>query len=293
MVRLDLCSTEPEWVLDKVMHHSNEIALDGVSIWTPAVSDAYFADNLKLKNQLRDDSLARVSLNRQMLENRSFSKILIDNGLRELLLGTSGMSFQGDPIHINQISVAHKDTAYWMRGDLLISARHLSTVFLYRPSTGKIVWHQQGPWMNQHSARFVDDDRISVFSNNVYGGAPTSQTFVKPGDINRVFVYDFGAKRVTEPFAKLLEEAKPITMTEGRAEILPDGGLFIEESSFGRHLRFTKGQLLWSRVNDYDESRIGIVSWSRYLTQKAAKKPLAAIAARHCNKQFLIQKNEQ
>jgi hypothetical protein len=73
-------------------------------------------------------------------------------------------------------------------------------------------------------------------------------------------------------------------MTEGRAEILPDGGLFIEESNFGRHLRFTKDQLLWSRVNDYDEGRIGMVSWSRYLTQEALNKPLAAIAARHCNK---------
>jgi hypothetical protein len=33
------------------------------------------------------------------------------------------------------------------------------------------------------------------------------------------------------------------------------------------HLRFEKDRLLWSRVNDYDKDKIGLVTWSRYLTQ--------------------------
>ena len=282
MVRLQACEARPMWVLDTVMHHSVEKALDE-SVWAPSVSEEAFPQNAWLHDRLRPDSLARVSLDGRLLENRSFATILEENGLRAMLLGTSGGQVNEDPIHLNQISVAPSDGRHWQRGDLLVSARHLSAVFLYRPSTGRILWHRQGPWMNQHSAAFVDDHRISVFDNDVFGGAPDSDPFVSPGEINRVIVYDFDTNATSEPFASLLAEAKPVTLTEGRAQLLADGGLFIEESNFGRHLRFTSDRLLWSRVNDYDKDRIGIVSWSRYLTAEEASVPLRALASRPCN----------
>lgn len=278
LVRLALCESKPTWVLDNVYHHSNEIAVDRQSIWVPSVFDGYFSNNYFLKEKLRDDSLARVSLDGKVLENHSFSKILMDNGLREFLLGRSGIKFNEDPVHINQISIAQQDSKFWRRGDLLISARHLSSIFLYRPSTGKIIWHQLGPWMNQHSVRFVDDHRISIFDNNVFGGAPQAQPFVNADSVNRVFVYDFISKQASQPYLKQLTAARPITFSEGRAQVLPDGGLFIEETNFGRHLRFSKDGLLWSRVNDYDDQSIGVVSWSRYLTQDEVKIPLAKIS---------------
>lgn len=285
MVRSDRCSTQPVWVLDKIIHHSNELALDGTSIWAPSVAEGYFAENPLLDKKLRDDSLARISLNGEVLENHSVSKILIDNGLRTLLLGTSGHQFRDDPIHLNQISVAPADSKYWKRGDLLLSIRSLSTVLLYRPSTGKVIWHQVGPWMSQHSARFVDDHRISIFDNNSYSGAPKSEPFVKPGEINRVIVFDFATRQATEPYARLLAKEKPVTWNQGLARVLPDGGLFLEEANFGRHLRFTQDKLLWSRINDYDKEHVGIATWSRYLTPQEARAPLAAIAARPCSTQ--------
>jgi hypothetical protein len=138
--------------------------------------------------------------------------------------------------------------------------------------------------MNQHSVDFVDAQRISVFSNNVVSGAPNKEhSFLKKNDINRVYVFDFETNQVSQPYEKLLAEAKPMTLTEGRAQLLPDGGLFIEESNYGRQLRFTKDKLLWSRVNDYDDKRIGVVSWSRYLTAEEASEPLKALAAMQCN----------
>jgi len=102
------------------------------------------------------------------------------------------------------------------------------------------------------------------------------------GDINQVLVYDFATKQISQPFAALLADAKPATVTAGMARILPDGGLFLEENNYGRHLRFTKDRLLWSRVNDYDDKRIGMVSWSRYLTAEEANIPLQALAKRKC-----------
>ena len=175
------------------------------------------------KNELRKIlTLTRVSTAGKVIERRSFARILINNDLQAMLLGRSGFFFHGDLMHLNQISVAAKDSLHWKQGDLLISARHLSTVFLYRPSTDKILWKMTGPWLNQHAAEFVDDHRISVFDNNIIGGAPVSQPFVEPNDINRVFVYDFDTRQTSQPFANLLAKARPVTITEGRARILPD-----------------------------------------------------------------------
>lgn len=278
MVRLPACGGPPAWVLDKVMHHSLERGLDN-DLWAPSVADEPFPQNPWLHERLRQDSLARVSLDGRLLENRSFATILEENGLRAMLLGTSGVTVNDDPIHLNEIAVARSDGRAWQRGDLLVSSRHLSAVFLYRPSTGRILWHRQGPWMNQHSAAFLDGHRISIFDNHVFGGSPDHAPFVTPGEINRVLVYDFETDAVTEPFASLLAVAKPVTLTEGRAQVLADGGLFVEESNLGRHLRFTTDRLLWSRVNDYDNDHIGIVSWSRYMTADEVNVPLRALAA--------------
>lgn len=281
LVRQSICSSKPLWVLDEQMHHSNELGIDG-DIWVPSVSSEGLADKPWLAERITDDALARISTDGHVLERRSFARILIDNELHALLLGTSRLKFKDDPIHINQIQVAHRDAQHWKRGDLLISARHLSTVFLYRPSTNRILWHQTGPWMNQHSVDFVDEHRISVFDNNVVAGISGQHAFISPGDTNRVILYDFDTAQISQPYAALLAEARPVSVTEGRARVLPDGGLFVEETNYGRHLRFTRDRMLWSRVNDYDAQRIGGLGWSRYLTADEVQGPLQALTSKKC-----------
>lgn len=281
MVRQSPCATQPVWVLDEVLHHSNQRDADG-NIWTPSVGGGGYADNAFLAERVRDDAIARVSPDGVLLERRSFARIMRDNGLAALLLGTQGMQLNTDPIHINEIAVAPSDTRYWRRGDLLISARHLSTLFLYRPSTGRIIWHRTGPWMNQHAAAFVDDHRISVFNNNVIAATPGDQPFLEPADTNQFMVFDFNSGTVTRPFKALMVAAQPRSVTEGRARMLPDGGLFLEETNRGRLLRFARDRLLWSYVNDIGDDKIGAVSWSRYLAADAAAPALAAIAALKC-----------
>lgn len=288
LVRQSSCSPKPLWVLNVAAHHSNELDETGEAIWTPSVSTDGFPGNMWLKNHIRDDALGHFSLDGRLLERRSFANILISNGLASLLMGTSGMGsshafLNDDPIHLNQISAAHSDSAYWKRGDLLISTRHLSTIFLYRPSTNKILWHQTGPWMNQHSVHFVNDHQISVFSNNVvFGPTHKDRSFLTLNDINRVYIFDFNINKVSQPYEKLLSAARPVTLTEGRAQILPDGGLFVEESNYGRLLRFSKDALLWSLINDYDDTRVGLLSWSRYLNAEEVRAPLKALAEKDC-----------
>ena len=281
LIRLSPCSTKPVWVLNELMHHSNEIDENGL-LWTPSFVHDGYSENPWLQERLSDDALAHVTTDGVVLEKRSFARILRNNGLEAMLMGMFGSSLKTDPLHLNQIQVALRDSRYWKRGDLLISARHLSTVFLYRPSSDKIIWYQTGPWMNQHSVDFVDDHRISMFDNHVVSGAPAEHSFMLPSDTNRVYVYDFETKQVSQPFKTLLAQARPISNSEGRARVLPDGGLFLEETNYGRDMRFTKDKLLWSRVNDYDKERIGMVSWSRYLTAEEASVPLKALTSRQC-----------
>ena len=181
LVRLSPCSSKPVWVLDDVMHHSIEIDDNG-TLWIPSVSQDGFTDNTWLNERIRDDALARVTTDGKVIEKRSFVRILRSNGLQALLLGAAGERLNDDPIHINQIKIAPRGSEHWQQGDLLISARSLSTVFLYRPSTNKIIWHRTGPWLNQHSADFVDNHRISIFDNNAILFAPKGQEFVTRGD---------------------------------------------------------------------------------------------------------------
>ena len=144
------------------------------AVWVPSVAHDGFPDNPWLRDKIRDDALAHVSLDGRLLErpiHRSYPAGQRSGGAGWLLRDSN----YHDPIHLNQIRVARQDTRYWHRGDLLLSARHLSMVFLYRPSTNKIIWRKTGPWMNQHSAEFVDDHRISVFNNNVIQALPQKQ----------------------------------------------------------------------------------------------------------------------
>jgi arylsulfotransferase ASST len=269
MIRMGPCDGRPRWILNESLHHSIEMGPDG-DLWTLSIATDAFADNSWLGKWIRDDAVAQVSPEGRLINRWSFVRTMMDNGLHALLLGMQGEQLNDDPLHLNHVAVAPGDGPYWRRGDLLVSARHRSTLFLFRPSTGEIIWHQTGPWLVQHSVAFLDDRRISVFSNNAVLGVPEPQAFLTAEDGGRVMIFDFRTRTVTEPFRDVLAAAKVRTLTGGLAQLLPDGGLFVEETAKGRHLRFTPSQLLWSRINYFDAARIGAVEWSRYLTPAQA-----------------------
>jgi hypothetical protein len=268
LVKLNICG-DISWVLTGPFHHSIEEDADE-KIWVPAVHENTFPDNPLLNQNLRDDALALLTTNGQILRVHSFSQILINNGLRALLFGQFDQTLYDDPIHLNDIQPAIADGDFWKKGDLLISARNLSSIFLFRPSTNTILWYKTGPWIHQHDANFIDSHRISVFGNDallfgnyVSKGLPLD-VFLNEGKTNEFYVYDFRTNSVVAPFTSLLAENDVRTITQGRANIGDDNSLFIEETDHGRLLRFLNGRLLWSRINWYDKNRVGSLSWSRY-----------------------------
>ena len=263
LVRLGPCSSQPIWMRHELYHHSVTLDNNG-NLVAPAIRRTPLATD-DVPPGVQDDSIAVVGADGQLLSLQSFAGILRRNGLEALLYGTSGHSFKADASHLNSVEVASLSSRYWQSGDWLISARHISTVLLYRPSTGRVIWHRTGPWLNQHSATFVDDHKIVVYDNHVVSGVNAAGAFSERGSGNRIVEYDFDTDSTREPWQAAMSGIQLRSLTEGRVQVLRDGGLFVEETNVGRHLRFSKERLIWSRINDYDESRIGLVTWSRYL----------------------------
>ena len=136
------------------------------------------------------------------------------------------------------------------------------------PGQVKIIWHQQGPWLNQHSAQFFNNYEIAVFGNNVYGNKLPSPFMYKEG-YNEIYLYSFKTNRTNKQQSNALGIVKPMTVTEGRLRVLEDKSIFIEETNNGRLLKLNpSGQLIWSYINTYDEDHLGAIAWSRYLTRE-------------------------
>jgi hypothetical protein len=261
-------------------HHSIELSNDLKYYITPGFTSNVFGENWYLNKRLKCDSLMKISTDGMVVENKSFYRILDQNGLGGVVLGRAGeRDVDEDLIHINQISIAPFDGEMWLKDDLLISARHLSEIYLYRPSENRITWRKSGRWKNQHSVQFISRNEIAVYDNNVFGfdpSRPKEYNFVSTNDINRVFVLRFSKGCVTEsePFKDLLEMScvRPETVTQGRVRVLKDGGLFVEETNYGRHFRFSGTNIMWIRNNRYDEHRNGVLSWGRYFTKEEGLK---------------------
>src|SRR5262249_16192393 len=158
-------------------------------------------------------------------------------GLERLVFWGDG-SFP-DPIHLNDIEPVRKDGPYWRRGDLFLSLRSSSTVMLYRPSTNKVIWRQDGPWSKPHDGELGAGHRISVFNNN----AGEDYVAFRTPEVN---IYDFATGEVTSPWRAALERLHVWAPTESLAEVLPSDELFIEEQPHGRLIRLTlDGDVVW------------------------------------------------
>lgn len=275
LVRLPLCSSKPSWVLSYPYHHSIELSARGDSVWVPSVTEEFFVDNKILMHRLRDDSLAEISLDGKVIRNLSFSKILASNQLVAHMLGSAGNIINTDPIHINQITPAKSAGLHWKKGDLLISARHLSSVYIFRPSTGKIIWYQQGPWLNQHSAHFTNNNQIAILSNHVYGARLEDQ-FLFEDKSNRIYIHNFEDSKKNTAQVEKMSKQKPATITEGRIQLLSNKSIVFEETNNSRIFKVdSNGILLWSYINSFDDKNLGSISWSRYLNSNEINSKLS------------------
>lgn len=267
MAKIGACG-DVIWTLDRLVHHSNELHPDGGYITLTLIEPSTLPGVGRL---FREDGIAHISEQGRILSEKSIPGLLIENGFGHLVYGLG--TYQDDPLHANDVQPVPYDGPHFRKGDLFLSLRNVAAIVLYRPSTNKVLWVKQGPWVNQHDVNVLDDHRISVFSNNRYDHAKTSHV----NGFSDVMIYDFATGATTSPYAQSLRDLDVRTPFEGRAEVQPDGDVIVEETEGGRTLRLRQdGTVEWRHVNRGSDGRLYLVSWSRYIPREEG----AAIAGR-------------
>lgn len=262
---------------DRIYHHSLEMDADGsvFACTQPFESNQYDilpGDYDMYKSRLLDDHITRIDpSDGSILSDKAVMEILLENGYEELLLYKGQVI--SDPIHLNDIQPALTDSEYWKRGDLLVSCRNISTVFLYRPSTEKILWLRHGPWYNQHDVDFVGGSQIMVFGNNVLREESqidpriTSKNlaFSNKRTHNEVYLYDFETDSVKTPYHSLMESEEIRTITSGRCDLLPNGDLLVEETNNGRIVIGDSLHKKMEYVKRLDNEHVSNLFWCRLI----------------------------
>ena len=102
-----------------------------------------------------------------------------------------------DPMHINDIQPVSEDTIYWKKGDVFISAAHLSTIYLYRPSEDRIIKTIRGHFDFQHDVEIYNETSIIFYNNNRNG--------YKSG-YSQILKYDFSNEKISTFVDKTMRE---------------------------------------------------------------------------------------
>ncbi len=274
VARVNWCG-ERVWATPGAFHHSSEQGLDD-TLWVSGLNRPSHVD--MRNSEFHDDALVQLSGDGQVLASYSVAKILIDNNHLAQLIG---MTFEDDPdpLHLNDIEPVLEDGPYWKKGDVFASLRHKSMLFQFRPSTGKIIWMQTGPWLFQHDVDILDDHRIAVFSNNMNPDAMNP-----PQDYsNRVIVYDFATGQTSDLQLGALKREQVRTRSEGLFSQLPGGAMLVEEENYGRLLLLAPGgDVAGEFINGAENGNVYRLGWSRYINRELGDKVLAATSGSEC-----------
>ncbi len=257
MVKINACSNF-DWAIDRQFHHSLELDISGNFIVPVVIEEK---KSWPIQNY-RDDGFALVSQEGHIIKEYSITDILLENGYRGLVYGVGKV--EEDRIHLNDVQPITRSKGVTKTGDLALSIRNLSTVLLFRPQSGKIVWLKTGPWLNQHDINILEDGRYSIFGNDIIrrlnGGMKLLQE-----DKSEIYIYDPSQKTVTTPYTEMMTKEKIVSKTRGRLKILPNSDAYIEQTNASRLIRISANAVRWEYVNGITNDTVGELNWSRYI----------------------------
>ena len=254
-------------------HHSIEPDTDG-NFW---VCSHNSSPKNSEKYQIIDDAIKKIDpVEGKVLFEKSVFEILMENGYGRAHFFINPQVSEHltylDYSHLNEVQPVLEDSRFWKKGDLFLSLRHQNLVFLYRPSTNKIIWSQSGPWLRQHNVSIIDSTRIGIFGNNVLDAAfPNENDRFIDGN-NREYVYNFATNETTTPYDEFFKSSKIRTFTEGRARILSNGEIFVEETNKGRLLYGNQKEEIWSYIEKIGKDKVSMFNWCRYITEEEFRK---------------------
>jgi Arylsulfotransferase (ASST) len=255
--RVDRCGNVM-WKIPRMTHHAVFLA-ENNTLWAPVAKyhTERSADFPNIVPPFNEDSLIQVSLDGEILREISVLGLIYENRMEGLLptgRRETEISYQ-EPLHLNDVEVLSAEQAAafasFEPGVVMVSMRVPNLVLIFEPDSGKIIWHQTGPWLRQHDPDFRDDGQISVFDNR---GVEDDDAV-------------FGGSRIllVDPISHVTRYAYPhgeanhfFTPTRGRHQNLDNGNMLVVETAGGRVLEIAKdGRIVWSYLNRYDQSSVG------------------------------------
>jgi len=269
LVKVTACS-KMKWFIDKAFHHSTELDSEG-NMWVPAINFPPITKGINVDLNRSDgqifmeDTIEKVSQSGEVLFSKPIIQIFVENNLIHTIPPgwKTGFGDFVDPVHLNDIQPVLSDGEFWKKGDVFVSLKHISMIFLYRPSTNKVLWHQQGPWTLQHDVDVLNDHQISVFNNNL-------DEFMSPEGIgySDTVIYDFKKNKSYSPYKSAYIKNKISTTMGGLSKVLKNGDIFVEETWGGRVLRMDKmGNIKWQYINKEENGKTYLLNWSRLLSE--------------------------
>jgi Arylsulfotransferase (ASST) len=255
--RVDRCGNVM-WKVPRETHHAVFLADDN-TLWVPARRFHNERSTLfpNLVPPFYEDTLLQVSLNGEVLREISVLGLVYENKMEGLL--QTGKRYTKvrfiDPLHLNDVDVLSPKQAAAFEsldaGVVMISMRFPNLVLIFEPDSGKIIWHQNGPWIRQHDPDFRDDGQISVYDNR---GAEEDEGLF--GD-TRILLIDPITRRTRDayPYDEVNRFFAP---TRGRHQNLDNGNTLVVDTTGGQILEIAKnGRTVWSYLNKYDQNTVG------------------------------------
>jgi hypothetical protein len=172
MAKLDSCSS-PVWIRPGIFHHVMKPAEDG-SIWTWRAEGTPYGHYHYLENfdPETGEHIKELALVEDIIRNSDPDSNIFgvrpDYPFRKFDRGPE--SGEADLFHPNDIEeLSHRLAPHFPlfeAGDLMLSFRNISLVFIVDQDSYRIKWRSHGPWLFQHDPDFTSDGKISVYSNN-------------------------------------------------------------------------------------------------------------------------------
>ena len=185
VIRVDACG-KVLWTALESTHHAMSDIVEGAVLvpdYLGIRDEGYFAP-IPVKAPFREEGIAWISLDGDVLRRRSFAKVMVDSELSPILVQGSRQSGTGfEATHLNSVDVLTAGNAAafpaFEEGDLLISDRRTSTIVVTDSGLSRVKWHVTGLTYRQHEARFTGEGLIAVFDNGFKDGG-SQIVFIDP-----------------------------------------------------------------------------------------------------------------
>jgi hypothetical protein len=254
--QFDACS-KPVWSTRGRYHHALSQQSDDV-IWA-------MRDHQEIKSDYMNSVIKMEAHTGKVLKEFSMGQIMAANAelsifdVQDVLKSNALFA---DAFHPNDVEPLPEAmaSAYpgFSAGDLLISLRSNSLVFVVDPETLKVKWWRFGPWIGQHDPDWQPDGRITIYNNN----QPRKGLFTKNGNYikKKTFLYERDYSNIVsiDPSTfstEVVIDGKVVDFfsgTRGKHQVLPNGNVLITSTNQGRVLEVSpQNEIVFEFINLY------------------------------------------